>query len=211
MPRVHFVKRARKAHKNIGVKKGESYYWAQFKTGPYTSLRREWKERPRQSQLTMSDYLSAMYGYQEQVEDAQTGHDNTDPDLSGIADTLDEVASEMRSTGDEQQEKYDNLPENFQNGNTGETLQARKDACESLADELETAAGALRDWTLRDHDQALADEYEAWDTARSEAEEAAAKLNKEVKVEPFERVDDVAEAVSAAIDDAVSSISWEFS
>jgi len=50
MPRVHFVKHARKD--NDLVKKGESYYWWKFRfTGKCMS-----KTPPRKSQLTESEY-----------------------------------------------------------------------------------------------------------------------------------------------------------
>ena len=65
MPRVHHVKRARKAVKSAGIKVGDSYYWWKFRYGgKHTS-----KTPPRQSQLTNSDKLSRAYAASESLED----------------------------------------------------------------------------------------------------------------------------------------------
>jgi hypothetical protein len=60
MPRVNFVKKARKAIPSSGIKVGDSYYWWKFRYGgKFVS-----KERPRQSQLTQSK-LSGVYAAEE--------------------------------------------------------------------------------------------------------------------------------------------------
>ena len=65
MPRVHHVKAA-KDYPDHGIKKGEMYFHWKFRYGG----KHRSKVRPRSSQLTQSDFLSQMYGIQEEIEDA---------------------------------------------------------------------------------------------------------------------------------------------
>jgi chromosome segregation ATPase len=147
MPRVTFVKKARKAIPNAGIEVGDSYYWWAFRYGgKHVS-----KTPPRPSQLTQSDYLSQAYSLQEQVEDIEPG------DLDTAADTLREVADELRSLGEEQEEKRSNMPDQLQDGEIGEKLSARNEACEEIAGELESAADDL-DSLLEEHQQEAAQE-----------------------------------------------------
>lgn len=146
MARVHFVKKAQKD--NAVVKKGESYYWWKFRFGG----RRISATRPRPSQLTQSDYLSAAYGLQEQVEDLQIDNDN----LGDVASELRNIADELQTLGSEQEDKISNMPDSLQNGEIAERLQARADACEEIAQELEQAASEIEDLIEPDMDDPAA-------------------------------------------------------
>ena len=65
MPQVHFVKKARKTNKTLGIKKGDSYYWWKFRYGgKHVSTK-----HPRPSQLTQSDFLGTALGLQESIDD----------------------------------------------------------------------------------------------------------------------------------------------
>lgn len=119
MARAHFVKKARKD--NPAVKAGESYYWWEFRYGG----KHYSKTPPRPSQLTQSEFLSQMYSFQEQIEDATSIED-----IEGLPD-------EIRQLGEEQIEKKDNMPEGLQEGDTGQLLEERAEAMESWASELE--------------------------------------------------------------------------
>ena len=128
MPRVHFVKSARKD--NPVAKKGESYYWWQF----YRSGKSYSKTRPRQSQLTRSAYFGTLYSLQEMIEDTEVT-DNDD-----FTALRDEVASELDNLRDETQSSLDNMAEyNLEYSPTGELLQERVDACENAQMEVEGA------------------------------------------------------------------------
>jgi len=129
MASVHFVKKARKANKEAGIKKGESYYWWSFKFGG----KRYSKTLPRASQLTQSDFLSQAYSLSEQLEDI-----TVDMDIDEIRSQVEDVVEQIRSLGEEQAEKYDNMPEGLQSGSTGELLQGRVDECEDWASNLES-------------------------------------------------------------------------
>lgn len=127
MARLHFVKKARKAHKDIGVKKGESYYWAAFRSGR-SSFKRKWKNKPRRSQLTQSDFLGALYDIEDDLHEA---------DKDGIAEAIETAVGALRDLADETQSKYDNMPEGLQSGDTGQLLEERVNKCNEIADELE--------------------------------------------------------------------------
>src|SRR5262245_3131011 len=114
MARAHFVKKARK--KNSVGNKGESYYWWKFKTGGRGGRKCYSRTPPRPSQLTQSDFFSALYGAQESFEDAKP---KTKDDLESAVETL---KSDLENLRDETQGKYDNLPDSLQNGSPGEQM-----------------------------------------------------------------------------------------
>ncbi len=147
MPRVHFVKAARKD--NSVVAKGESYYWWKFmRGGKYRS-----KNPPKRSQLTRSDYLIQIYELFDSLdgrfgevatpdfsdvtsaEEAQELVDGWPSDFEGVRD---EVAEEIRAIGEDCQEKLDNMEAGgFSGGNSWEILEERVETCEAMADEAE--------------------------------------------------------------------------
>jgi hypothetical protein len=138
MPRVHHVKKAYKDHPEADIKKGESYYWWQFRYGGKHFS----KTPPKASQLTQSEYLSQFYGLQEQFE--AIGEPTTKEDIDSAADDVESIAEEIRQLGEEQAEKRDAMPDQLQDGEVGELLQNRADACDSLADELDGVVSELR-------------------------------------------------------------------
>lgn len=137
MPRVNFVKKARKAIPESGIKVGESYYWWSFRYGG----KRVSKTHPRPSQLTQSEYLSTAYSLQEQLEDFEI-----DPeDMASLSNELTSIADDLRTLGSEQEDKRSNMPDQLQDGEIGERLQNRAEACEEVASELESAASEVED------------------------------------------------------------------
>lgn len=147
MPRVHFVKKARKANPSAGIKVGDSYWWWKNRAkGARAGVKRVSKTRPRPSQLTMSEYFSQAYALQEQVEDMSLPSDADG--LAEFADELRSVAEEVRTLGQDQQDKHDNMPDGLQQGETGQLLEGRANACESLADEIDSAADDLDSFEL---------------------------------------------------------------
>lgn len=125
MPRVNFVEKARKD--NPVAKKGESYYWWKFRYGG----KHYSKTRPKPSQLTQSPYLGMVRGLMEQIDDFKP------EDASDLESLRDEIAGELESLRDETQDNLDNMPEGLQEGDTGQMLQERIDACENAASELQ--------------------------------------------------------------------------
>lgn len=127
MPRVTFVKSARKD--NPVAKKGESYYWWKFMQGGRGGPKRYSKERPKQSQLTQSEFWGAIYGLRESHEDT--------PAYDDLESSAEEIKGELESIRDETQGKYDNLPDGLQQGQSGELLQTRIDSVDNAISEIE--------------------------------------------------------------------------
>lgn len=138
MPRVHFVKRARKD--NPAVKKGESYYWWKTRTTvgkSYFGTKHYSATYPRQSQLTSSEFLSQVYGLVEQIQDFDHGGSEPADAMENIEAFADEMAGEIESLGSEQSDKLSGMPEGLEYSPTGELLQARSDACDEMASALQ--------------------------------------------------------------------------
>jgi hypothetical protein len=126
MPRVHFVKKARKD--NPAVKAGESYYWWKHAFGP----KRYSKTRPRTSQLKQGKN-AAFYAALEAAED-EINRLETIEDLESCKDTL---LDELESVQEEYQDGLDAMPEQLQWGSTGESIQEAIDAIEELRNEID--------------------------------------------------------------------------
>jgi hypothetical protein len=129
MPRVTYVKKARKDHPAGGIKKGDSYYWWKFRYGG----KRFSRTPPRQSQLTNSDKLSRVYAAQESVEDAM-GESALPDDWRGA---VEDAANEVREVGEEYQESCDNIRDQFTDSPTADECEEKAEACESVASEMD--------------------------------------------------------------------------
>lgn len=137
MARVKHQKAA-KDYPGAGIKKGDMYYYAKIKTGPRSSRQIRQLTPIRPSQLTSSDFLSQFYGLQERLADYKGG-------IADLAGELNEIAEEARSLGEAEQEKFDNMPEPLQGGDTGQMIEERAQAMEAWADSLEAAASTAED------------------------------------------------------------------
>lgn len=124
MARPKYVKAA-KDYPQFGIAKGDMHYHVKIKTGPRSSREMRQKAPFKRSQLTSSDYLSQLYDW----EDSKA-------EISDM-ESAQEFADTIRTLGEEQQEKLDNMPEGLQQGSTGEMLTERADACEQAASEIE--------------------------------------------------------------------------
>jgi len=126
MPRVHYVKKARKA--NPVAQPGEPYYWWKFRYGG----KRYSKTPPRGSQLTQSAYYGTVRSIGEFIEDSNV---ETNDELIELRD---EVVSQLEDLRDETQSSLDNMPDELQYSPTGELLQERIDAVESAISDIES-------------------------------------------------------------------------
>lgn len=131
MARVHHRK-ARKDYPANGIAKGDMYYYAKIKTGPYSSRVIRQKDPIRQSQMTSSPFKQAWFAMEEGL-----------PDVFGDAETIRETGSTIREIGEEVEESYNNMPEGLQEGDTGQMLNERFEGCYSIADELDGLADEL--------------------------------------------------------------------
>jgi hypothetical protein len=124
MPRVH-TQRANKDYPEQGIKKGQTYYWWQF----HHSGKIKSATYPKASQLTQSEFWGEVYSLQEEYEPTS--------DFDDIENQIEELKSRLEELRDAQQEKLDNMPEGLQQGATGELLQERYDAIDSVVSELD--------------------------------------------------------------------------
>ena len=120
------VEKARKDYPEHGIKKGEPYWWWKFRFGGKHFS----KTPPRRSQLTQSAFYATLWDIEDDVAELA-------PD-EGLEARIAEVAQALRDLGEECQSSFDNMPEGLQEGDTGQMLQERIDACEAAADELES-------------------------------------------------------------------------
>lgn len=140
MPRVH-KRVAAKDYPDHGIVKGDTYYYTKMKTGPRSSRVMRSKTPFRRSQLTGSEYLGTLY----EIEDDKAKIDTLD-DASDIIERY-------RALAEETQEKLDNMPQGLQEGDTGQMLQERIDACENAASEIEDLVGQAPDEPDEDADE----------------------------------------------------------
>lgn len=154
MARVHFVKKARKANKAAGVKKGESYYWWANRVGR-SSIKRYSKTPPRRCQTTNSEFYAAMYAAEDDLADIAGDARNEKAGHEDVSAALREAANFVEEARDMCQEKYDNMENAFPSGcPTMELLQSRIDSCESIMQELESAADEVDSLEESDEDDA---------------------------------------------------------
>ncbi len=139
----------------VFIKKGESYYWWQFKNSPKQFS----KERPKNSQLTQSNFLSQLYALEEKLEEFSC--DNRE-DFESFRD---ELKDDIETLKDECDESLSNMPEGLQSSPNGELLQERIDAMESWASDIESVECDYDEDDLRqevldekDDDEELTDE-----------------------------------------------------
>jgi hypothetical protein len=185
MARVHHRK-ARKDYPEKGIKKGDMYYFAQIKTGPRSSRTIRQLEPIKQSQLTSSDFLSQLYGIEE-------GFDEIVHDESAV-EALNDAATTLRDLGQEQQDKFDNMPDGLQQGDTGQMLEERANNCEQWADEIEQIASNLESAITEINNKPLEDlEDLGYDLDDEDAEEPDEETVQEAR--DREITDAVAEAI----------------
>lgn len=129
MPKVTHVKKARKANKAQGIKKGDSYYWWSVMIGG-RGHKRYSLTKPKPSQLTNSEFWGAVYGIQEDAE-------ANPPDFENFESQRDDIVSQLEGIRDETQDKFDNMPDGLQQGDTGQMLEERVSAIDDVISELE--------------------------------------------------------------------------
>lgn len=150
MPRVTFVKKARKDYPEHGIERGDSYYWWKFRRG----AKHVSKTRPRPSQLTQSSYRSGLLRIQEFIEDGiptLSVKDIESPDKNTVSDFLDSVSGTLEeahgmldSLRDETEDKVNNLEDAFPNGcPTLDQCRERVEWLEGAMSELENAKSEI--------------------------------------------------------------------
>lgn len=144
MARVHHVVCARKDNRAAGIKKGDSYWWwANRLPGHASGIKRYSKTPPRPSQvMPPGSFGSCAAELGERLGDITLGGLVASDDNRGEAlkSELEDIVTAIRELADEQDEKFNNMPEGLQQGDTGQLLEARRDGLNSWADELEAVS-----------------------------------------------------------------------
>ncbi len=134
MPRVNNIEACRKSPGTCGkcstkIEIGEPYRWWKFRrSGKFIRCAKPGCA-PKGSDLTQSDFWKSIKLIQEGTEFN---------DADSLDSDKDNVVSELQNVADETQGKFDNMPEGLQNGDTGQMLQERVDAVQSVIDTLES-------------------------------------------------------------------------
>lgn len=110
------------------IARGESYWtWSFMNGGTFVS-----KTKPRESQLTSSEFMSTYYSIKEEIEDW------TPESVEDVESFVETIKEEIESLKDETQEKLDNMPEQLQYAPVGELLQERIDSLDETYDQLDS-------------------------------------------------------------------------
>lgn len=126
MPRVTHVKSARKANKDYGIKKGESYYWWKFRFGG----KRVSKTPPKRSQLTQSAFWGTVFDLQDSAA--------LSPCFDDLEAEISNLTGELQSLHDECEQSLENIPEQLREASAGSMLQERIECLEEVISELES-------------------------------------------------------------------------
>lgn len=155
MAKIHH-RRANKAYPESGIEKGDMYYFAQIKTGPRSSRTIRQKTPIRPSQMTTSEYLQGVYAIRERAETFSSLDD-----YEGVPDELREIAERER-------EKFENMPEGLQQGDTGQMLEERASSCDEIADRIEEI---INEWDADEARTEVLAEEEGEDLTEDEIDE----------------------------------------
>lgn len=112
---------------------------------------------------------------------------------------IDEIKDAIQEIYDEEECKFDNLPENLQYAPVGETIQSRMDACDSAMSELDSIdIEGLKDEAVGEIIESDDDEAEHdYDTLVAELDETDPDKAQELR-DKFEEL--LADAIQAAVD-----------
>jgi hypothetical protein len=137
MPRVH-TQKAGKDYPDIGVKKGETYYWWKFRYGG----KRMSKTYPKRQQLTQSAFLGSVYD----IEDAISELTAETPEDLELA--VESIVGDLENLKDETQSNLDNIQDHLQESHINTR---RIEALDEMIDELNGI-------TVNDYDEPDRDE-----------------------------------------------------
>jgi hypothetical protein len=210
MPRVHTKTRSNRATKRPyrcercreEILPGQRYFqWEKRYGGP----RRQHVEcgypRPTQlsnrktAQIEEAVMDADLSQWQPSIPEEWDGStDSIDVDVEHLRDLLSNVAETARDVGQEYQDSFDNLPENFQYGATGEALQEVAQELESWADEVEDfdPQSDEPDWPEREEDED-GNPVSSDDEWREEVQEALDKWADDVRGEAEDKISEIPE------------------
>ena len=109
------------------INQGESYYWW---TLPY-SRKRYSKTRPKDSELTSSEYFSQVYEFAERVEEMIVESPEE------LKEFVEELKMDVESLKADTESNLERIPENLQYGPTAVKLEERIDSLDEAIDKLD--------------------------------------------------------------------------
>lgn len=143
LAKATYVKAA--AKDNPVAKRGEPYWhWSHFR-GPKQFSKTE----PTNSQLESNENAAECYAVFEDIQDYGNAHhihkptgdtatkDEANDWLADLTTQREEWVQRILDAADAEEEKFNNLPEQFQEGDTGTAIQDRYENMRAYADELE--------------------------------------------------------------------------
>lgn len=131
MAKLHHVKKAAKAYRRFGIKKGQEYWWIKFAR----CAKQYFATKPKPSQCVRSKYERNLLLLGESL-DNDCGVDN----IRGAAEAVAELVEEM-------EDKKAAIAERFPNGcPTMELLEERIEHCTGLVEQLREAARGLEEF-----------------------------------------------------------------
>lgn len=109
------------------INKGDIYKRVEMKTGPTSSVTkiRCSSCQFKRSELTTSDYKGQLYDLQDSVADIT------------CQDDIDTLVSSIESLAEETRDKFDNMPEGLQQGDTGQMLEQRADSLDKAKEDID--------------------------------------------------------------------------
>lgn len=134
MARATFVKAAAKDYPQHGIKKGESYYWWKFMQGGRGGPKRFSKTAPRRSQLTQSQFYGTLWDLEDQLGELKaSGYES----VADLESDLESIKGDLESLSSDTQDKFNNMPDGLQQGDSGRLLETRSSEVDDLVQEFD--------------------------------------------------------------------------
>lgn len=178
--RVTLVNKCRQSPGKCGccgkeIKTGDGYKWWKFRYSGRFVRCLEVKCHPKPSQLISNPFQSALAAISESLSEAfGQARSQTDPTIA--IEAARGAAEDLRSLGEEQSEKFYNMPDGLQQGDTGQLLENRASECEDKACTLESYAD---------------DAESAWENREDEEDKGEQEIADEIMDELESNCDDI--------------------
>ena len=208
MARINVVNKSRKENKCGGCGKiipvGSKYFYVDFYSGRH-AVRcascgfKRWE-------TTENSYLQTLYQIQ---DDYQEKLDNMDADTADTS-IKDDIVSDLENLRDECQERFDNIPEQLQDGDAGSLLQERIDSLDEAISDIDNVDfEEFDDW--KDDNGYDEESFDSWCEENGFADEDDFEENIEDHKSDFEdeakeKYEEYLEDVRSEISDALSNI-----
>lgn len=122
----HFVKSSKIDYPEVGIVKGDSYWWWRFGSGQ----KRISKQKPKPSMLTSSPFIHNIYFVKERIEEL-TINDDLNEERNGIVTDLEVLRDECN-------ERLNAMSYRDQESDAALLLRERSDCVQEMIDEFES-------------------------------------------------------------------------